>query len=587
MKKQSNKSLKKSLSYFKKYVPIFVVSFVFAIVGSVMTIIGPSKIKDLTNVITDGILLPAGIDIGLFIRTAVLLVVLYAVGALASVIQSFITATVTQKMSKELRTDIDVKINKLPLSYFDTNTVGDLLSRVTNDVDTLAQALGSNLANIVSSITLFVGVVIMMFVTNWILALVTIATSTLGMIASMSILKHSRKLFSARQKYMGVVNGHVEETYTNYKIVKSYTASEMEKTKFKKESGNIYDVTWKAQFLASSMGPIFSFVGDLAYVLIFVVGVSIIINGAVGVTLGTLMSFVIYAKLFSQPLRTLGQSMSSIQQAAAASERVFELLEQDELESEQDKTTTLSKVKGNVNFNNVNFSYVPGKTIINNFSASLKKGQKVAIVGPTGAGKTTIVNLLMRFYEVNSGSISIDGVNTKDITRENVHNLFDMILQDTWLFKGTVRENLVFNKQNVTEKELDKACKAVGLTSFIATLPNKYDTVIDGESSLSEGQKQQMTIARAIIRNAPLLILDEATSNIDTRTELAIQQAMDNLTKGRTSFVIAHRLSTIRDADVILVMDKGDIVEMGTHKELLAKNGLYANIYNSQFAKVS
>ncbi|MCQ2564312.1 MAG: ABC transporter ATP-binding protein/permease [Clostridia bacterium] len=587
MKKQSNKSLKKSLSYFKKYIPIFVVSFVFAIVGSIMTIIGPSKIKDLTNVITDGILLPAGIDIGLFIRTAVLLVILYAIGALASVIQSFITATVTQKMSKQLRSEIDVKINKLPLSYFDTNTVGDLLSRVTNDVDTLAQALGSNLANIVSSITLFVGVVIMMFVTNWILALVTIATSTLGVVASMSILKRSRKLFSARQKYMGVINGHVEETYSNYKVVKSYTANNKEQERFKKESDNIYNVTWKAQFLASSMGPIFSFVGDLAYVLIFVVGVSIIINGAVGVTLGTLMSFVIYAKLFSQPLRTLGQSMSSIQQAAAASERVFELLEQKELESEQDKTKALSKVKGDVDFNNINFAYVPGKTIINNFSASLKKGQKVAIVGPTGAGKTTIVNLLMRFYEVNSGSISIDGVNTKDITRENVHNLFDMILQDTWLFKGTVRENLVFNKQNVPEKELDKACKAVGLTSFIATLPNKYDTVIDGESSLSEGQKQQMTIARAIIRNAPLLILDEATSNIDTRTELAIQQAMDNLTKGRTSFVIAHRLSTIRDADVILVMDKGDIVEMGTHKELLAKNGLYANIYNSQFAKVS
>ena len=578
--------IRRNAKYFKAYIPVLVLSFVFAIVSATMTIIGPNRIESLTNVITDGLFLPAGIDMDAFFHTAALLAILYAIGALSSFIQSIITAEMTQRMSRKLRRDINIKINKLPLKYFDQNKVGDVLSRVTNDVDTLAQTLGSSLASLVNSIVLFFGVIIMMFITNWILALVTIGTSLLGLLASTLILRKSRPLFRKRQQSMGALNGHIEETYSNYKIVKSFTANKTEEKEFEKTSREIYNATWLAQFLSGSMGPIMGFIGDLAYVMIFVVGVSIIVNGVGGVTLGTLMAFVIYARLFSQPLRTIGQSMSSLQQAGAASFRVFELLGEKEMENESGKIASLDTIEGDVTFENVHFGYLPDKPIIHDFSASLKKGQKVAIVGPTGAGKTTIVNLLMRFYETDSGNILIDGKSTKDMTRECVHDQFDMILQDTWLFRGTIRENLVYNKEGVTDEQLDQACAAVGLTPYIKSMPLGYETMLDGESALSEGQKQQMTIARAIIRNAPLLILDEATSNIDTRTEIIIQKAMDELTKGRTSFVIAHRLSTIRDADVILVVNNGDIVEQGTHKELLAKGGFYAEIYNSQFVTV-
>lgn len=585
-RKFDRKEIRRNAKYFKAYLPALVLSFLFAVVSATMTIIGPNRIETLTNVITDGIFLPQGVDMDAFLHTAILLSVLYGIGALTSFIQSIVTAEMTQRMSRKLRKDIDVKINKLPLRYFDSNKVGDILSRVTNDVDTLSQTLGSSLANMVSSIVLFFGVIIMMFVTNWILAFVTIGVSLLGLVASTLILRKSRPLFRKRQQLMGALNGHIEETYSNYKIVKSFTANKEEEGKFVATSKQIYDATWLAQFLSGSMGPIMGFVGDLAYVAIFVVGVSIIVNGGVGVTLGTLMAFVIYARLFSQPLRTIGQSMSSLQQAGAASYRVFEMLGEKEMEDESGKIKQLDSIRGDVSFEHVRFGYLQEKTIIHDFSASLKKGQKVAIVGPTGAGKTTIVNLLMRFYETDEGEIRIDGVSTKEMTRECVHDQFDMILQDTWLFRGSIRENLVYNKKGVTDKELDDACAAVGLTPYIKSLPKGYDTPLDGESALSEGQKQQMTIARAIIRNAPLLILDEATSNIDTRTEIIIQKAMDDLTKGRTSFVIAHRLSTIRDADVILVVNQGDIVEQGTHKELLEKGGFYAEIYNSQFVTV-
>ncbi len=578
--------IKRNAAYFKDYIPALIISFLLAAVAATMTIIGPNRIESLTNIITDGIMVSSGVDLDAFAHTAIILAILYAIGALSSYIQALITAEMTQRMSRKLRRDIDAKINKLPLRYFDQNKVGDLLSRVTNDVDTLSQTLGSSLSNLVNSIVLFFGVIIMMFVTNWILAFVTIGVSMLGLVASTVILKHSRPLFRKRQKLMGVLNGHIEETYSNYKIVKSFTANDAEEAEFNATSKDIYNSTWLAQFLSGSMGPIMGFIGDLAYVAIFVVGVAIVVNKGSGVTLGTLMAFVIYARLFSQPLRTIGQSMSSLQQAGAASHRVFELLDQPEMDGEEGKIDHLDKVEGNVEFNHIRFGYLPEKTIIHDFSASLKKGQKVAIVGPTGAGKTTIVNLLMRFYETDEGEIRIDGVSTKDMTRECVHDQFDMILQDTWLFAGTIRENLVYNKKGVTDEELDAACAAVGLTPYIKSMPKGYDTPLNGDSSLSEGQKQQMTIARAIIRNAPLLILDEATSNIDTRTEIIIQKAMDELTKDRTSFVIAHRLSTIRDADIILVMDKGDIVEQGTHKELLAKSGFYAEIYNSQFVTV-
>jgi len=575
---------KKILTYAKSYLPAIIISLICAIIGTITTIIGPDKVSELVNIITDGIVF--GVDISAFVKIAIFLICLYSIGAIFNYLQQYIMATVAQKTSKNLRTDIDKKVNKLPLCYFDNTTTGDILSRVTNDVDTISQTLGSSIANLVSSAVLFIGVIIMMFKTNWILTLVTIGSSIIGFLSMMLILKKSQKYFNKRQAYLGDMNGHVEEIYSNYKVVKSYNALKDERQKFAQHNSNIYNVTWRAQFLSGLMQPIMNFVGDLSYVLIFVVGVSIILSGGTGVTIGTLIAFIIYAKLFSQPLRTFAQSLSSIQQASAAAERVFDILEQPELANESDKTQKLETVKGNVEFKHVKFGYKPDKSIIHDFSAKLKAGQKVAIVGPTGAGKTTLVNLLMRFYEVDDGDILIDGVSIKDLTRENVHDLFDMILQDTWLFNGTVRENLVYNKENVPDEKLDEVCAAVGLSHFIKTLPDGYDTVLSDVTSLSAGQKQQLTIARAMIKDSPLLILDEATSNVDTRTESVIQEAMDNLTKGRTSFVIAHRLSTIKNADVILVMRDGDIVEHGNHEQLLAQNGFYADLYNSQFANV-
>lgn len=575
-------AIKKIFSYCKPYLPAIIISIIFATIGAVTTIVGPDKISELMNIITNGII--AGIDMSAFTQTCIILICLYAGGSLFSYLQQYIMAVVTQKASKSLRSDIDKKINKLPLSYLDKTTRGDILSRVTNDVDVISQTLGSSLANLISSLVLFVGVTIMMFISNWVLALVTIGSSVIGFIIMAIILSKSQKYFNKKQELVGEINGQVEEVYTNYKVVKSYGATNNEKNKFTENNNKIYKVDWKSQFLSGMMMPIMSFVGNLSYVLIFIVGVSIILNGGTTITIGTLVSFVIYAKLFSQPLSTFAQSMSSLQQASAASKRVFEMLDSPEMEDESQKSLKLNNVVGNVEFKNVKFGYSKDKTIIKNFSANLKAGQKVAIVGPTGAGKTTIVNLLMRFYEIDDGDILMDGVSIKDMKREDVHSLFDMILQDTWIFNGTLRENLVYNKDNVTDEELDNVCEAVGLSHFVKTLPHGYDTIIEENSMLSEGQKQQLTIARAMIKNSPLLILDEATSNVDTRTELVIQKAMDSLTKGRTSFVIAHRLSTIKNADIILVMKDGDILEQGNHKTLLAKNGFYADLYNSQFA---
>lgn len=577
-------SLKKIILYCKPHLPLIIISLFCAIVGSITTIIGPERISDLINIIINGII--SGVDMAEFVRIAATLATIYVAGALFNYIQQFVMANVTQKTSKSLRTDIDKKINKLPLKYFDTTTKGDILSRVTNDVDTIAQTLGSSVANLVSALVLFVGVVIMMFKTNWILSLVTIFVSLFGFMFMAIILKHSQKYFNKVQTYVGDLNGHIEEAYSNYQVVKSYNAVDNETEKFVSHNKNLYSVGWKAQFLSSMMQPIMAFVGNLSFVLIFAVGVSIALNGGHGVTLGTLTAFIIYAQLFTQPLTTFAQNMTSVQQASAAGKRVFELLDAGELDSETEKTAKLTNIKGKVEFKNVKFGYDKNKLIIKNFSASILPGQKIAIVGPTGAGKTTIVNLLMRFYEIDSGDILIDDVSIKDLTRENVHDLFDMILQDTWLFSGTVRENLIYNKQNISTKQLNEVCNAVGLNHFVQTLPNGYDTMLNDVGSLSEGQKQQLTIARAMIKNSPLLILDEATSNVDTRTEQTIQQAMDELTKGRTSFIIAHRLSTIRNADLILVLKDGDIVEQGNHKQLLNKNGFYAELYNSQFANL-
>ena len=575
-------ALKKIFVYCKPYLPAIIISTLFAVVGAVTTIIGPDNISKLMNIITDGIVF--GIDMSAFVQTSILLICLYAGGSFFNYAQQYIMAIITQKASKSLRTDIDKKINRLPLSFFDKTTRGDILSRVTNDVDVISQTLGSALANLISSLVLFVGVIVMMFISNWLLAIVTIVSSLVGFGVMAIILSKSQKYFNKKQEYVGDLNGQIEEVYTNYKVVKSYSATDNEKQSFERKNSKIYKVDWKSQFLSGMMMPVMSFVGNLSYVLIFVVGVSIILSGGTSVSIGTLVSFVIYAKLFSQPLSTFAQSMASLQQASAASNRVFEILETKEMENEDEKTQKVDNVVGDVEFKNVKFGYDKNKVILHDFSAKIKAGQKVAIVGPTGAGKTTIVNLLMRFYEVDGGDILIDGKSTKSMKREDVHELFDMILQDTWLFEGTLRENLVFNKQNVSDVELNRACEAVGLSHFVKTLPHGYDTVLEENSALSEGQKQQLTIARAMIKDSPLLILDEATSNVDTRTELVIQKAMDELTKGRTSFVIAHRLSTIRNADVILVVKDGDIIESGKHCDLLAKGGFYADLYNSQFA---
>ena len=579
--KMNFKSLKKIFAYCKPYFPAIIISIVCAVIASVTTIIGPEKISDLMNELLAGI--STGVDMNAIVQICIFLVCLYLSGAIFSYIQQFIMAIVTQRSSKKLRTDINKKINKLPLAYFDTTTKGDILSRVTNDVDTISQTLGSSIANLVSSLVLFVGVTFKMFQTNWILALVTIVSSLIGFMLMGLILGKSQKYFVKRQQYLGEMNGHIEEIYTNHNIVKSYNGVNNEKANFAKNNNKIYNVEWKSQFLSGMMMPIMTFVGNLSYVLIFVVGVAIIVNSGSGVTIGTLIAFIIYARLFSQPLTTFAQSMQSLQQASAASDRVFEMLEAKELDNESHKTLVLDNIRGNIEFKDVKFGYTQNKEIIKGFSAKVRAGQKVAIVGPTGAGKTTIVNLLMRFYEVDSGDILIDGNSIKDMKRESVHDLFDMILQDTWLFSGTIRENLVYNKQGVTDEKLDKVCDAVGLSHFISTLENGYDTMLSDTTSLSEGQKQQLTIARAMIKDSPLLILDEATSNVDTRTELVIQHAMDELTKGRTSFVIAHRLSTIRNADMILVLKDGDIVEQGNHNELLKQNGFYAELYNSQF----
>ncbi|MCQ2786903.1 MAG: ABC transporter ATP-binding protein/permease [Bacilli bacterium] len=574
------KALKKIVVYSKRYLPYVIIALVLATVGAVSSIIGPDKIKDLVTLITNGIVNPIGVDMEEFTKIAITLVIIYVVGAIASYGQQFVMASVTQHLGRRIRNDICNKINLIPLNYFDTTTKGDILSVVTNDVDAIGQALATSAANLISSMILFIGVIVMMFRSNYALALITIGSSIVGFVGMSIVLTKSQKYFNRKQEDLGEMNGQIEEVFTNYKIVNIFSGNLFEKAKFVKTNKRLYEDNWKSQILSGMNMHFMVFAGNLSYVLIFVVGIYIFKPEE---ALGIISAFIIYSKLFSQPLSTFAQAMTSIQQASAASKRVFNLLEQEELSDESKKHKVLSKVKGDVVFDNIKFGYLPNKEIIHGFTANLKRGQKVAIVGPTGAGKTTIVNLLMRFYELNSGDIKIDGISIKDIKRENVHDLFNMILQDTWLFTGTIRENLVYNKENVSDKKLDQVIKAVGLSHFIKTLPNGYDTMLDEKLNLSEGQKQQLTIARAIIKDAPLLILDEATSSVDTRTELVIQQAMDKLTEGRTSFIIAHRLSTIKNADVIFVLDKGDIIEHGTHKQLLKKKGFYAELYNSQF----
>lgn len=528
-----------------------------------------------------------GIDMDGILSVCLLLLTIYLISALCNLSQHFIMATVTQKVSNRMRGDIDKKINRMPLKYFSSNSYGDVLSRVTNDVDTVGQGLSNSAASIVSAVAQFVGCLIMMFWTNWVMALTTIATTIFGVVFMGVIMKHSQRYFKERQQNLGNLNGYIEEMYSGHDVIRISNAEQQVKAQFNELNAKVKNANFKSQFLSGLMQPIMNLVGNLGYVAVCIVGAMLVIDG--NITFGVITAFLIYVRLFEQPLKQIAQGMTNIQSSAAAAERVFEFLGEEELEDESGKKPYTGKVRGEVVFDEVCFAYpdVPDKDVIHGFSAHVMPGQKVAIVGPTGAGKTTLVNLLMRFYETTGGDIQIDGVSIKDMRREDIHNMFGMVLQDTWLFEGTVRENLIYNCENVTDEAMIEACKACGIHSFIKALPKGYDTVLSDNTAISAGQKQLFTIARAMIQNSPMLILDEATSSVDTRTEIITQNAMDRLTDKRTSFVIAHRLSTIKNADVILVVKDGDIIEQGNHEQLLEKNGFYAELYNSQFEQVS
>lgn len=530
-------------------------------------------------------LIKPNMDLAAAKKIIITLVCLYLLSAIFGYIQSYSMTTVSNGFAKNLRAKISIKINKLPLKFFDSHEIGDILSRVTNDVDTIAQNLNQSLATLISSVTLFIGSIIMMFTTNWVMAITAILSTLFGFTFMISILKKSQKYFIARQKELGNINGHIEEIYSGHNVVECYNAkSEVTKT-FDELNGRLRECNKKSQFLSGLMQPMMGFIGNFGYVMVCIVGALLTMKGYI--TFGVIVAFMIYVRLFTNPLSQIAQAMTSLQTTAAASERVFEFLDEKEMTDESNKTKVLDKrkVKGDIEFKNVKFGYDNSRLIIKNFSASAHPGEKIAIVGPTGAGKTTMVNLLMKFYEINSGDILIDGVSTKDLTRKNIHDLFIMVLQDTWLFEGSIRDNIKFNQEDVTDEEIWAACKTVGVDHFIKTLPGGLDCVIGENDSISSGQKQLLTIARGMIENAPFLILDEATSNVDTRTEELVQKAMDKLMEGRTSFIIAHRLSTIKNANLILVMNEGNIIEQGTHEELMKKNGFYADLYNSQFKK--
>lgn len=576
-------SLKQLISYCRAYIPIISVALVLAMLGSVFNIVGPELLSQITDFITEGLM--TKIDLDAVVNIATILAFLYGLGFIFNYIQGYIMATVTQRVSKKLRAEISTKINRLPLKYFDSTSTGDVLSRVTNDVDMIGQTMNQSLSTLVSAITMFVGSLIMMFYTNWIMALSAVLSTIIGFALMTFIISKSQKYFAQQQKELGKLNGHIEEIYTGHHVVKVYNGEKEAKKTFREINTRLYNSAWKSQFMSGLMMPLMMFVGNFGYVVVCLVGAVLAVNGSI--SFGVIVAFMIYIRLFTQPLSQLAQAATNLQSTTAASERVFEFLGEEELANEGGKTQRLESAKGDVEFKHVNFGYNQDTMVIKDFSAKANAGQKVAIVGPTGAGKTTLINLLMRFYEVNSGEILIDGVPTSDLTRQNIHQLFCMVLQDTWLFEGTIRENIVYSRKGVSNEQVEEACKAVGLHHFITTLPNGYDTVLDDKANLSAGQKQLITIARAMVEDAPLLILDEATSSVDTRTELLIQEAMDKLTVGKTSFVIAHRLSTIKNADLILVMKDGDIIESGKHQELLLKNGFYADLYNSQFEDAS
>lgn len=581
-KTKQESSLWSQLSpYLKGFHLFFGIAILFSIVSSIITVIGPDKLKEITDTITKG--MGGVIDIDKITSIALTLAILYGVGALVSYSSSFIISTMIQRFAERLRNAIAEKINRVPLQYFDSHEQGDTLSRVTNDVDLMTQSFNQSLVQMVSSIVLLIGSIFMMFKTDWHLAVTAIVSVFAGFALSSIIMVKSQPLFKQQQDNLAKVSGYVEEIYSGHNVVISYNGRHQAKDHFDTINQDLYHSMWKSQFFSGIMMPLMQFVGNFGYVMVCIVGAVLTING--DITIGTIVAFMTYVRIFTQPIGQMAQGITQLQSASAAMGRVFEFLDEEEMEEESQKTRQLETPKGHVTFEHVRFGYSPDKTIIHDFTAEAKPGQKVAIVGPTGAGKTTMVNLLMRFYDIQAGKITIDGVDTKAMSREEVHDAFSMVLQDTWLFEGTIRENLVFNQTNISDEAVEAATRAVGVHHFIRTLPNGYDTVLDDSVTLSVGQKQLLTIARALLKDAPLLILDEATSSVDTRTEELIQKAMDKLMEGRTSFVIAHRLSTIRNADLILVMKDGNIIEQGNHQELMSQNGFYADLYNSQFTE--
>ena len=582
----------KLIIYCKKYLPMVIFALIMAALGTTLHILGPDLIGQMTDEILKG--LPAfangapvlgAIDFTAVRRIGTILIFFYSSSVIMNFAQGYVLATVTQKVGKNMRTGISQKINKLPLKYFDNVPYGDILSRVTNDVDTIGTTLNQSIGALVTSAVMFIGSGIMMFYNNWIMALTAIITSFVGFFLMSFIMKKSQKHFARQQKDLGVVNGYIEEIFSGHIIVKAFNGGKKSKAVFDGINEDLYDSGWKSQFMSGIMMPLMMFIGNLSYVAVCIVGAALALNGYI--TFGVIAAFMIYIRLFTQPLAQLAQSFQNLQRTAAASERVFEFFEEKELDDESHKSEQYENVRGDIEFRGVRFGYVPERTIIHDFSANVKAGQKIAIVGPTGAGKTTIVNLIMRFYEIDDGEILLDGIPISNVTRSNVHSQFCMVLQDTWLFEGSIRENIAYCKENVTDEQVIEVCKIVGLHHFITTLPKGYHTTLGDKASLSQGQKQLLTIARAMLQDSPMLILDEATSSVDTRTEHLVQTAMDKLTAGRTSFVIAHRLSTIKNADLILVLRDGDIVESGSHWELLEQSGFYAELYNSQFEVAS
>ena len=571
--------------YLQKSLGVILLALVLAALSAVLTIIGPDQVGKIATLMSEGLV--GGIDLAAVARVGVLLAVIYGLSALFGFIQHYIMASVTLKMSYRMRGELSEKINRVPQKYFNFHAQGDILSRITNDVSTLQQGLTNSLPTIISAATQFIGCLIMMFVTEWRLALAALGITLVGLLLTVLIMSRSQKYFTARQESLGALNGYVEEMYSGHEVVRISRAEAPVGEKFDTLNDAVYDANWRSQFLSGIMQPLMNVIGNLSYVAVCVLGSILALQGIIDI--GVIVSFILYVRLFTSPLTQIAQGMTNLQTASASAHRIFDFLGSEELPDESEKPELPRPVRGEVDFEHIRFSYPdsPDKIIIKDFSAHVAPGQKVAIVGPTGAGKTTMVNLLMRFYEISDGCIRIDGVPSSELSREDVHKLFGMVLQDTWLFEGTVRENLVYNLSDVTDEQLNRVCRACGLDKFVRSLPDGFDTVLSESTSISAGQKQLLTIARAMLQNAPMLILDEATSSVDTRTELLIQRAMDKLTENRTSFVIAHRLSTIKNADLILVMKDGDIIESGTHETLMQRNGFYAALYNSQFEQAS